>query len=92
MNPATGKIEAQDVVGQMHQVLANLRAVLDGAGLRMQNVLKSTMFLQDLEDVHMVDHLLTAGFDGHSPARSTVEASKLPLGALVEVEIIAGYP
>jgi len=92
INPATGKIEAQDVVGQTHQVVANLHAVLAGAGLKIQNVLKSTLFLQNLDDVHVVDPLLAEGFEGHKPARSTVEASKLPLGSLVEVEIIAGYP
>jgi 2-iminobutanoate/2-iminopropanoate deaminase len=58
----------------------------------MENVVMSTLFLQDIGDFHKVNPVLEAGFDGHRPARSTIEAERLPMGALVEMEVIAGFP
>ncbi len=91
IDPATGKIEATDVEGQARQVIANIKAVLGGAGLSIQHVVKSTMFLQDMADFPKVNPLYEAGFEGHKPARSTIQVAKLPLGALVEIEVIAEF-
>jgi 2-iminobutanoate/2-iminopropanoate deaminase len=91
INPASGKIEATDVEGQALQVIANVKAVLAAAGLTIQNVVKSTMFLQSMGDFAKVNPLYEAGFEGHKPARSTIEVAKLPLGALVEIEVIAEF-
>ena len=91
INPATGKIEATDVVGEAKQVLANINAVLSAAGLGVHNVVKSTMFLQDMADFPKVNPIYEVGFDGHKPARSTIQVAKLPLGALVEIEVIAEF-
>jgi len=91
INPATGKIEATDVEGQAKQVLANINAVLSAAGLGVHNVVKSTMFLQDMADFPKVNPIYEVGFDGHKPARSTIQVAKLPLGALVEIEVIAEF-
>lgn len=91
INPASGKIEATDVEGQALQVIANIEAVLSAAGLSVHNVVKSTMFLQDMGDFPKVNPIYENGFDGHKPARSTIEVAKLPLGALVEIEVIAEF-
>ena len=91
INPATGKIEVTDVEGQAKQVLANINAVLSAAGLGVHNVVKSTMFLQDMGDFPKVNPIYESGFDGHKPARSTIQVAKLPLGALVEIEVIAEF-
>ncbi len=91
INPATGKIEAADVEGQATQVLANVKGLLSGVGLEMKNVVKATMFLQDMGDFAKVNALYEAGFEGHKPARSTIQVAKLPLGALVEIEVIAEF-
>ena len=92
IDPTTGKIEATDVEAQALQVIANVKAVLGAAGLTVENVVKSTMFLQSMGDFSKVNPLYETGFEGHKPARSTIEVAKLPLGALVEIEVIAEFP
>ncbi len=89
INPASGKIEATEAEGQATQVFANIRALLASQGLGMQNVVKATVFLQDMADFPKVNPLYDAAFEGHKPARSTVQVAKLPLGALIEIEVIA---
>lgn len=89
IDPATGKIEAQDVEGQAQQVFANITALLASQGLTLAHVVKATVFLQDMADFPKVNPLYEAAFAGHKPARSTVAVAKLPLGALVEIEVIA---
>lgn len=89
IEPNTGKIEAADVEGQIRQVFKNIRAVLAAEGLTLANVVKSTMFLQDMADFPKVNPIYEAEFAGHKPARSTVQVAKLPLAALVEIEVIA---
>ncbi len=91
INPTSGKIEATDVEGQARQVLKNIEALLSSAGLGVHNVVKATMFLQDMADFPKVNPIYEAGFDGHKPARSTIQVAKLPLGALVEIEVIAEF-
>jgi len=92
INPASGKIEVEDVEGQARQVIANIKGLLGSEGLTIQNVVKSTMFLQDMGDFAKVNAIYEAGYEGHKPARSTIQVAKLPLGALVEIEVIAEYP
>ncbi|MBX7212083.1 MAG: RidA family protein [Verrucomicrobiaceae bacterium] len=89
IDPATGKIEAPDVEGQIRQVIRNIRAVLAAEDLTLAQVVKSTMFLQDMADFPKVNPIYEAEFAGHKPARSTVQVARLPLGALVEIEVIA---
>lgn len=89
INPASGKIEATEAEGQATQVFANIRALLASQGLGVQNVVKATVFLQDMADFPKVNALYDAAFAGHKPARSTVQVAKLPLGALIEIEVIA---
>jgi 2-iminobutanoate/2-iminopropanoate deaminase len=89
LDPATGKIEATDVEGQTTQVFANIRAVLSSQAIDLNHVVKATVFLQDMADFPTVNKLYEAEFAGHKPARSTVQVAKLPLGALIEIEVIA---
>lgn len=89
INPAAGKIEAADVEGQARQVLANIASLLASQGLAMTAVIKATVFLQSMADFPKVNPIYEAAFGGHKPARSTVAVAGLPLGALIEVEVIA---
>ncbi len=89
--PASMKIEASEIEGQTQQVLTNIQAVLASANLTLANVVKSTVFLKDLGDFAKMNALYAAAFDSHKPARSTVQVAKLPLDALVEIEVIAEF-
>ena len=89
INPASGKIEATDVEGQARQVLANIASLLASQGLATTDVVKATVFLQQMADFPKVNPLYEAAFGGHKPARSTVAVAGLPLGALIEIEVIA---
>ncbi len=89
IDPATGKIEAGDVEGQIRQVIRNIREVLAAEGADLRHVVKATMFLQDMADFPKVNPIYEAEFAGHKPARSTVQVARLPLDARVEIEVIA---
>ncbi|MBB5037889.1 RidA family protein [Prosthecobacter dejongeii] len=92
INPASGKIEATEVEGQTRQVLANIKALLASQGLDLTRVVKATVFLQSMGDFPKVNALYDEAFSGHKPARSTVQVAALPLGALVEIEVIVELP
>lgn len=91
INPETGKIEG-DVAQQARQALANLQAVLEAGGSSLANVVKTTVFLQHMDDFATVNAVYAEVFDvvgAPYPARSAVEVAKLPLGGLVEIEAVA---
>lgn len=88
INPATSKIEAQDVEGQAKQVMTNIQALLQSQGSDISRVIKATVFLKDMADFPKVNPIYEAAFGGHKPARSTVAVAGLPLGALIEIEVI----
>jgi 2-iminobutanoate/2-iminopropanoate deaminase len=90
--PASMKIEATEIEGQTIQVLTNIIALLESAGLTLANVVKSTVFLKDLGDFARMNALYAAAFGDHKPARSTVQVAKLPLDSLVEIEVVAEFP
>lgn len=92
INPETGKIEATDFTGQTEQVLANIKGLLRGTGLTVENVVKCTVFLKDMADFPTLNPLYAAAFGDHKPARSTIQVARLPLDSLVEIEIVAEYP
>jgi reactive intermediate/imine deaminase len=77
---------------QSEQVLKNLIAVLKAAGSDASKVLKTTVFLQNLEDFSAMNAVYERAFAGHAPARSTVQVGRLPLDVLVEIECIATLP
>ena len=88
INPASGKIEATTVEAQTEQVFANIRALLASQGAGLSQVVKSTVFLQQMSDFPKINPLYEAAFAGHKPARSTVQVAGLPLGALIEIEVV----
>ena len=88
INPATDVIEAADITGQARQAIRNLAAVLEGAGSGLDKVVKTTCFLTNMDDFALFNEIYAELFPG-KPARSCVEASKLPKGALVEIEAVA---
>ncbi|MDR2655046.1 MAG: RidA family protein [Oscillospiraceae bacterium] len=89
LNPATGAIEAQDIAGQVTQVLENVRAVLEAAGTGLEKVVKTTVFLRNMGDFAAMNEIYASFFRKDCPARSAVEVAALPKGALVEIEVIA---
>ncbi len=88
IDPATGKLP-EGPEAQARQALANVGAVLDELGLTPASVLKTTVFLKDLNDFGKVNAIYADFFGADFPARSCVEVAKLPMDALVEVEAIA---
>jgi 2-iminobutanoate/2-iminopropanoate deaminase len=89
LDPATMTVVAGDIEVQTERVLANLAAVLKAAGSDLTKVLKTTVFLSDLEDFPRMNAAYQRAFAGHAPARSTVQVARLPLDVLVEIECIA---
>jgi 2-iminobutanoate/2-iminopropanoate deaminase len=89
LNPSTGQLVGSDIRSQTEQVLANIKSVLAGLGLSFKNVAKTTIFLTNLADFQTVNAIYSEALQGHKPARSTIQVSALPLGAIVEIEMIA---
>lgn len=89
LDPATGAMIEGDVVAQTRQVLNNLSAVLAAAGARFADVVKTTIFLADLEDFAVVNAVYSERFPHDPPARATVQVSRLPRDARVEIDAIA---
>ncbi len=88
INPATGVVEAKTIEEQTKQVIDNLAAVLAAAGSGLDQVVKTTCFLTNMGDFAVFNQVYAQYFTG-KPARSCVEVSALPKGALVEIEVIA---
>jgi 2-iminobutanoate/2-iminopropanoate deaminase len=84
-----GVMVQEDIELQTAQVMRNLKAVLEAAGSSLQNVVKTTIFLADMDDFAAVNAVYEKWFGGHKPARSTVAAKALPKNAMVEIECIA---
>ena len=91
LDPATGDLRA-DIRAQTQQSLDNIGAILHSLGLDYRHVLKTTVFLRDLDDFATVNDIYAGVFKDAAPARSCVEVSRLPKKALVEIECIAAYP
>ncbi|MEM9951504.1 MAG: RidA family protein [Chloroflexota bacterium] len=87
--PSEGKMIEGDIKVQTRQVLENLNAVLEAAGSSLSNVIKTTIFLDSMDDFAKVNEVYGEFFTDEPPARSTVEVARLPLGALVEIEAVA---
>lgn len=90
LDPKTEKFPGDDIRSQTQQTLENISAILAAGGATMGGVLKVTVFLQDLDDFDAMNEVYARFFPGDPPARATVEAPRLPLGARVEIECIAG--
>ena len=84
-----GSFVEGDIKAQTEQVMANLKAVLKAANAKVKNVVKTTIFLADMNDFGVVNEIYGATFKEHKPARSCVAVKSLPKGALIEIELIA---
>ncbi|HVU79563.1 MAG TPA: Rid family detoxifying hydrolase [Gaiellaceae bacterium] len=89
LKPGEKELSAGDIAAQTEQVFANLRAILAEAGTSLDNLVKTTVFLQNLGDFAAMNEVYAKHVGDRPPARSTVEVAKLPSGALVEIEAIA---
>lgn len=89
IDPATGKIAGETAADQAQQVIKNIRAILTAAGLNASHVVKSTIFLADMADFAKVNDVYAEFFRDDPPARSTIAVAGLPMGARVEIEVIA---
>jgi 2-iminobutanoate/2-iminopropanoate deaminase len=89
LDPETGAMVGTTVPEQTRQVLKNLFAVLKAAGLGPENVVKTTVFLQDMGEFPAMNDVYAQAFGEHRPARAAVEVAALPKGALVEIECVA---
>lgn len=88
LDPVTGALP-EGVEAQADQAIKNLRAVIEEAGMTLQNVVKTTVFLADINDFAAVNEIYARYFTGEVPARSCVQAAALPKGGLFEIEAIA---
>jgi 2-iminobutanoate/2-iminopropanoate deaminase len=89
IDPATGAFVPGGIAEQTAQVLKNLQAVLEAGGSSLPRIVKTTVFLKDMNDFAAMNTVYATFFPQHPPARSTVEVARLPKDALVEIEAVA---
>ncbi|PLX82058.1 MAG: reactive intermediate/imine deaminase [Desulfuromonas sp.] len=89
LDPVSMEIVGPGIEAQTEQVMANMKAALAGAGLSYANVVKTTLFLTDLNDFGVVNGIYGNRLDPHRPARATVQVAALPKGAKIEIEWVA---
>ena len=89
INPATGQVVEAKIEIQTHQALENLSAILESAGMTLANVVKTTVFLTDLDDFSGFNQIYEQYFGEVKPARATVQVARLPREVMVEIEAIA---
>jgi len=88
-DPATGKLVAGGIEAQTEQVLENLTAVLAAGGSGWEKVLKTTVFLRDMNNFSQMNEVYARALKGVPPVRTTVEVARLPMDAMVEIDVIA---
>ena len=91
LDPASGNMVDGDVAIQTRRVLDNLRAILTTAGLTYSDVVRTTVFLADMNDFGVMNHVYGTYFSEPYPARSTVQVARLPKDARIEIDVIAAY-
>ena len=89
IDPATGEFVSGEIAEQTEQVLRNISAVFEAAGASLNQVVKTTVFLADMDDFTAMNDVYARFFGEHRPARATVQAARLPRDAKVEIEAIA---
>ena len=89
IDPARGALVNGDVAAQTRQVMKNLQAVLAAAAADLDDIVRTTIYLQSMDDFQAVNGVYAEFFGENPPARATVEVSRLPIGALVEIDAIA---
>jgi len=90
LDPKTGEMTGKDIRQQTQRVLENLKGILEAAGSNLHHVVKTTVFLKDMNEFAAMNEVYGNYFTSAPPARSTVQVSRLPKDALVEIEVIAG--
>ncbi|CAM3772409.1 RidA family protein [Alkalicoccus chagannorensis] len=89
LDPATGHLVEGGVEAQAHQVMKNVQSILEAAGTDMDGIVKALIFLKEMDDFALVNDIYASYLQEPYPARSAIEISKMPKGALVEVEVVA---
>jgi 2-iminobutanoate/2-iminopropanoate deaminase len=89
LDPLSGEFAGKDVRQQTERVLENLKVILEASGSSLKNVVKTTVFLKDMNDFPAMNEAYGKYFSANPPARSTVQAARLPKDALVEIDVIA---
>jgi 2-iminobutanoate/2-iminopropanoate deaminase len=89
LDPATGTMVDGDIGAQTHRVFANLKAILEAAGATFDHVVRTTVYLADLQDFDTVNGIYGTYFSSPAPARATIQAARLPKDARVEIDLIA---
>ena len=89
LDPVTGAMVDGDIAAQTHRVFANLKAILEAAGASFDNVVRTTVYLADMNDFGTVNEIYGTYFSSPAPARATVQAARLPKDARVEIDVIA---
>ncbi len=89
LDPATGQLVEGDIAVQAERVFENIKAVLAACGSSLEQVLKTTVFLKDMGEITKMNEVYARYFSANPPARSTVEAARLPRDVRVEIEVIA---
>jgi 2-iminobutanoate/2-iminopropanoate deaminase len=91
LDPQTNEFVGSDVRQQAERVLENLKAILEASGVSLNHVVKTTVFLKDMNDFTAMNEVYARYFIAAPPARSTVQAARLPKDALVEIDLIASF-
>jgi 2-iminobutanoate/2-iminopropanoate deaminase len=89
IDPDTGSVTGADIAGQTHQVMKNLLAILHAGGSGIEKIVKTTVFLTDLDDFSRFNEIYREYLGGARPARTTAQAARLPKGVLIEIDAIA---
>src|SRR5271155_3122687 len=89
LDPKTGEMAAGDIAQQTERAMENVKGIVEAAGSKMPNVVKTTVFLKNMSDFSAMNEVYARYFPAAPPARSTVEVARLPKDALVEIEVIA---
>jgi len=89
LDPVTGMLKGESITEQTEQVMLNIAAMLTAAGLGFDDLVKTTIYLADMDDFAVVNEIYGSRFTGNPPARSTVAVRALPKGAKVEIEVTA---
>ncbi len=89
LDPRTGEFVGTEVRAQTERVMENLRAILEAAGVAFNHVVKTTVYLKDMNDFTTMNEVYARYFTAAPPARSTVQAARLPKDALVEIDVVA---
>jgi 2-iminobutanoate/2-iminopropanoate deaminase len=89
IDPSTGELVDGTIEGQTHQIMVNIKAILEAEGVGFNQIVKTTIFLVNIENFGVVNQIYGGYFEKAFPARSTIGVKALPKGALVEIEVIA---